>query len=250
MSDAGVNILTYHSISDAPGPTSIPSDIFRAQMDALDQCGYSVISLAEFVDWHGGKKEINPRSAVITFDDGFADFADLAAPIIQSKGWSAITFLPTGCIGGHDSWEGEGVPLRPLMSWQQITDLAEAGIEFGSHTVNHVDLTTLKSEQLQKELSASREQIAERLGKPTRFFAPPYGRSNTLVRSEIEKYYSASVGVRLQRATPRSDLFDLPRIEMHYFRDLRRWRAYLEGRGEGYFALRRGMRRLRELVRS
>lgn len=248
MPDAHINILTYHSISEAPGPTSIPLDTFRGQMEVLAQSGYSVISLSDIVDWHGGTRELDPRSVVITFDDGFADFADVAAPILQSRGWSATVFLPSGCIGGHDSWEGEGAPLRPLMNWQQISDLAAAGIEFGSHTVNHVDLTTLTTERLRDELTASHAAISERLGRLPTFFAPPYGRSNASVRSEIRKYYSASVGVRLQRASRQSDLFDLPRIEMHYFRDLRRWRAHLDGKGEGYFALRRGLRRLRGIA--
>jgi hypothetical protein len=57
-----------------------------------------------------------------------------------------------------------------------------------------------------------------------------------------------SLGTTLQRATRRSDRFDLPRIEMHYFRDPLRWQRFLEGRGEWYFAARRALRGVKRLA--
>ena len=243
-----VDLLMYHSISEAPGPTSIPPSLFRQQLDTLAACGYQAVSLADFAAWHGNRGELPSRPVVITFDDGFADFAEEAYPALAKHGWSATVFLPSGKLGGREDWDGADPVPRALMSWDQVDDLTKKGIDFGSHSMSHADLTALTPDALEEELGRSRDQIGQQLGQAPVSFAPPYGRSNAAVRSAIARYYGVSVGTRLARADRSSDLYDLPRIEMHYFRDAGRWRAYLEGRGEGYFLARRVLRRVRQLA--
>lgn len=249
MADTGVNILMYHSISDAPGPTNIAPGTFKRQMEVLAECGYQPVSLSAFADWHAGRGELPPRPVVITFDDGFADFADHAFPELKARGWTATVFLPTGKMGGHEDWEGaDANPPRTLMSWKQVGELAGQGIDFGGHGVTHADLTRLAPDRLEREIRPPMEEIERRTGRAPVGFAPPYGRSNHLVRARIAACYGVSVGTRLARAGRRSDLFDVPRVEMHYFGDLPRWRAYLEGRANWYFESRRALRRVREIV--
>ena len=202
-------------------------------MDVLAECRYRPISLGDLATWLAGGTELPDRPVVITFDDGFADFAAQAAPVLLARGWSATVFLPTGRMGGPEDWAGANTdPPRPLMNWEQVKTLAGEGFEFGGHSVTHPNLTDLSPADLEREVRQSREEIRERLGRQPASFAPPYGASNPLVRREIAKWYGISVGTRLQRAAPDSDRYDVPRIEMHYFRNLRRWRAYLEGRAE------------------
>ncbi|MHA1569428.1 MAG: polysaccharide deacetylase family protein, partial [Alphaproteobacteria bacterium] len=184
MADTGINILMYHSISDAPGPTSIPPETFRGQMRALAECGYQTISLSAFADWHAGRSELPPRPVVITFDDGFADFADTAFPELRARGWTATVFLPTGKMGGDEDWEGaDRNPPRRLMNWRQVGELAGQGIDFGGHSVTHADLTRLAPDRLESEIRSPMEQIERRIGHAPVSFAPPYGRSNRLVRA-------------------------------------------------------------------
>ena len=243
----GVNILMYHSISSDPGPTSIPPATFKDQMETLAACGYQAVSLSDFADWHGGGT-LPARPVVITFDDGFADFAEHAAPVLRARGWSATVFLPSGRLGGREDWYGANAAPRPLMTWDQAAELAKAGIDFGGHSVSHADLTALAPERLEDEVRRCRDEIGAHLGQAPTSFAPPYGHANPGVLDVIRKWYRLSVGTRLARAKRDSDLFDLPRIEMHYFRDPARWRAHLEGRGELYFAARRALRRVRGLA--
>ena len=97
MSAACTDILMYHSISDAPGPTSISPQIFSAQMDAIADAGVAVISMDDLAD-RLGRGALAPRAVAITFDDGFSDFAKVAWPILRVHNFAAThqsgTLLP------------------------------------------------------------------------------------------------------------------------------------------------------------
>ena len=245
---ASMNILMYHSISSASGPTSIPRDTFRRQIEMLAVCGYESISLSAFNDWRTDKRAAKARSVVITFDDGFADFAESAFEILRAHSYTATVFLPSGKIGGIEDWDGNRSLGRRLMSWSQVLDLSKENIQFGGHSVTHADLTALSSNELEREVRQCRDQIGEKLGCLPVGFAPPYGRSHERERREIRNSFDVSVGTRLARAYPDCDPYDVPRIEMHYFRNVNRWREYLEGRADWYLNARRALRSVKNLV--
>lgn len=239
-------VLMYHSISNEIGPTCMPPKTFGEQLSALRECGYRILDLAELRDWLEGGAEAQDRCAAITFDDAFRDFADEAAPALAAHGFRAAVFVPTGFIGSSSIWEGE--VRRPLLTWSQIRELAAAGFEFGSHSHRHVDLTKLAPQELTEELTRSSQELEAQLSSPTRYFAAPFGKVDPVVQRAIKEHYDISFGVRLGRLGRGVDPFDVPRIEMHYFRDISRWRAFLEGRAEGYFALRKFARSLRAVA--
>lgn len=239
-----IDILMYHSISDAPGPTSIAPSTFAAQMQALAASGLPVVPPDALVD------PPTERSVVITFDDGFADFADTAWPILRDHGFSPIVYLPSGCMGGAENWVGSNTPPRPLLGWNRVESLAAEGVHFGAHSITHPDLACLEPEALETEVANSGQDIATRLGRPIRHFAPPYGSSNPAVRRCIARHYATSVGTRLGVAKPGADIHDLPRLEMFYYTDISRWNAHLAGRGGAYLAARRTLRRMRQMARK
>ena len=241
----GIDVLMYHSISNASGPTSIPVEVFRAQIETLRSAGYETAPLSSLAAWQRGEGTLPRRAVMITFDDGFQDFADVAFPILHAHGFTATVFLPTGRLGGMEDWDGANAPPRRLMSWSAVRELAHQGIAFGGHSVTHTDLTTLAPDRLRDEIKGSQDEIAQHLGQAVDTFAPPYGRLNDRVRVELTRWASVSVGTRLDRANRSSDLTDVPRIEMHYFRSLRLWRTYLGGRASGYLRARRLGRSLR-----
>ncbi len=244
-----IDVLTYHSISDGHGPTCIPAATLRGHLEFIDACGYTIVSVDDFVSWQQGQKVLPQKSIVITFDDGFADFAEQAFPILRQHRATATVFLPTGKVGGVADWDGDqSSPNARLMSWQTVKDLANEGIGFGSHSVTHADLTKLSPQQLVNELVVSKQQVVDRIGKVPTSFAPPYGVSNDTVRRAIGDHYDAAFGTRLQYVDRTSNRYDIPRIEMHYFRDMKRWRAHLAGRGHVYFMARRTLRGVRQKI--
>lgn len=253
MGNAEINslaILTYHSISNDEGPTSIPPDVFRMQMKAIAELGVDAIGLDDVERWMKGEASLSRPSIAITFDDAFQDFADAAFPVLQEYGFRSCVFVPTDLAGGAENWEGANIPPRALMEWTTIRELSAAGVDFGSHSCRHRDLVKLSENELEDDLAASRRELENAISRETPHFAPPYGGSNERVIQAIARHYSLSVGVRLDRARRTSPIHDLPRIEMHYYRDEARWRAFLAGRDALYFTTRRALRGAREFAES
>ena len=247
---AEIDVLMYHSISTEPGPTSIAPGTFKMQMDALATRGYQTISLEDFAAWRRGEKTLPGKSIVITFDDGFLDFAECAHPIMRAHGFTATVFLPSDCIGGVESWAGANARPRALMRWEQIRALANDGIDFGGHSLTHADLTRVTPQEMRRQVGACKDAIEQHTGRRVTSFAPPYGRSTPELRAEIARYYEISVGTRLGRATRSCDPFDVPRIEMFYFCDAARWHDHLDNRGGAYLRVRQFLRGARAALRS
>ncbi len=104
--------LSYHRVTPYPDPSfdvfpgtvSATPEVFAAQMDLLMK-RHNVVSMDQVIDWLGGKADLPPRPAVITFDDGYTDNSTHALPILRERGLPATVFLTTGLIGtGEGAW--------------------------------------------------------------------------------------------------------------------------------------------------
>src|SRR5207249_2648833 len=161
-------VLTFHSISTAPGPTSIDPATFRMQMEVLAESGFASMTCQDFLDWRQGRTKAVTKRVLITFDDAFADFATVAFPVLRERGFSCMVFVPTGKVGKRADWRGAGAPARALMSWSTLSDLAMSGVELGGHGVAHVDLTRLSAENRRNEIEQCVRDLAERTGRRPR----------------------------------------------------------------------------------
>jgi peptidoglycan/xylan/chitin deacetylase (PgdA/CDA1 family) len=168
-------ILMYHGVSHERDAATVGyyqtvtrPEVFAAQMAWLRTAGYQVVSARQALgEWRAGKIS---RTVALTFDDGFRDFATTVFPILRQHGFAATVFLPTAFVGDTPRrFQG-----RECLTWSEVQDLSQAGIEFGSHTVNHPKLCQLGAAQIQTELTDSKAAIEQRLGKVVDSFAYPY----------------------------------------------------------------------------
>lgn len=120
----------------------------------------------------------NPHPALaITFDDGYADNAEVAAPILDRLGLNATFFITAGYMGtGHRfPWDADLAERPRLMTWAQVRELHREGFGIGSHTLHHARLSSVHGPELAEELEASKRRLESELGDDVLDFAFPYG---------------------------------------------------------------------------
>lgn len=242
-----VRILMYHSIANGRGPLAIPPGTFRSQLDALAERGFRGVSLRDYLALVDGGHSID-RIVVLTFDDGYHDCAEVVVPDIESRGWSCTIFVSANLIGSPSGWDPDGGGKRALIDWTQANDFSLRRIEIGAHGVTHRDLTQMDFGDACREIDTSKRTIEDRIGAPVVSFAAPYGRITPALREHVSRSFQCAVGSDMAVATAASDRYDLPRIDMWYFRNQERWSAYLDG-ARAYFAVRRALRRVRASTR-
>jgi peptidoglycan/xylan/chitin deacetylase (PgdA/CDA1 family) len=155
---------------------------FARQIRWLARRGYVGIRPAEWEEWRHRGKGLPDKPVLITFDDGYADLAEYALPVLRRYGFGAVVFVVTGLVGGTNAWdETQGSGTRHLLTADQIRYWATQGIEFGSHGRTHADLTGLSAEELAKEIVGSRDELANLLKSPVASFAYPFGSYNQTV---------------------------------------------------------------------
>jgi hypothetical protein len=166
-----VNCLAFHDIGDEfnLSISRVNTKSFDRLLRYLAQTGRRGVCLSE---------SSQPNTVALTFDDGLENFYDLAFPILRRYGFTATVFLVSDYIGQSTAWDYHE---RNHLTWQQIAELAEAGIEFGSHSASHKDLRDLDDEELSYELYGSKEFLEQKLGRPVKYVSFPFGRFNKRV---------------------------------------------------------------------
>jgi peptidoglycan/xylan/chitin deacetylase (PgdA/CDA1 family) len=175
--DSKVIITAFHRVNDQLPPDSLTcrSDMFE-EFCTYFKKNFRVVPLAEQIA--GFKSGANLGGTLsITFDDGYLDNYEVAAPILQRLGLPATFFITSDFIGSQrvPFWDKE-LPFQPgWMSWDQVRDLAKRGFSIGGHTVNHIDMGKEPTDAIRVELSTSKQRIESELGTGIELFAYPFG---------------------------------------------------------------------------
>ena len=188
-------ILMYHRIKDdIKKELSIKKNHFSWQMNYLKKNNYSVLSMSEAYE-KIKNNAIKGRHMVISFDDGYQDYYSDAFPVLKQHQFPSILYLVPGYIDNDQVyWWDVDIGQSQLLSWEKIRELGGSPlIEFGSHTLNHYDLNTIKGKQLEYELQKSKDILQEKLKKPVEHFSYPRGIHHEEAEKMIKQIYDTGV---------------------------------------------------------
>ena len=221
-----VPIFTYHSIDDSGSVISTSPCRFREQMQILNERSFEIISLTTLINRLRDNQHISNRTAVITFDDGFKNFYSVAYRTLMNHGFTATVFLVPGYFGKNNQWRGQlkGVPVLDLLNWEEVREMADNGIDFGAHGMNHTVLPKLTLAEAREEIVQSKSIIQRYLKKDVRVFSYPYGITNKAILEIVCEEFQGACGTRMNFVKSDSNIYELPRIDMFYFSDNARFR--------------------------
>jgi peptidoglycan/xylan/chitin deacetylase (PgdA/CDA1 family) len=169
----GVRILGYHSISDRRHFLCVSPLAFRKQMELVAASDAIPIPLATAVELLAEK--IDRRYVCVTFDDGYRDNLEAAAPVLRELGIPATIFVVTAVIDGSATFSWFDDP-PPALSWDEVRSLdAETSIDIQAHTRTHPWLPTVDDEHAREEIVGSKHDLEEQLGHPVTSFCYPAG---------------------------------------------------------------------------
>ncbi|MEU3574611.1 polysaccharide deacetylase family protein [Kitasatospora sp. NPDC036755] len=165
----------YHSVAvekEDPYRLTVSPDRFAEQIAWLHRSGRRGVSVRELMRARALGRDAGLVG--LTFDDGYADFARYAVPILQAYGFTATAYVVADLLGRDNDWDTEG-PRKQLLTVQEVTELAAAGWEIGSHGLGHRALPGLPPEALAVQARESRRLLEEAVGGRVTGFCYPYG---------------------------------------------------------------------------
>lgn len=226
-------ILMYHAVAENPPAAtrrlSISPRSLDEQIAFLVDRGFTGMTFSDLAHAFETGKALPERPVALTFDDGYADFAENAWPILRRYDFPATVFVTSGWIADAGP-NAAGAPLDQMLNWAQVRELAAAGIEIGAHSHSHPKLDRLNDAALCLELRVGRALLEDRIGAPVRSLAYPFGYSTPRVRLATRAAgYGCAAAVRNFRATSADDIFMLPRLTIRRSTDHAAFAAVMDG---------------------
>lgn len=210
---AVATILCYHVV-ESPSDTqfTISRETFDRQMAYLSAAGYRVIPLSQVADYLTGKRRsLPPNAVVLTIDDGWRSTYTEFFPITRRYGFTFTAFV-------YPKFVGMG---RYAVTWEQLREMADAGVEIESHALSHPFLARTRgqfssaryAQWLAHELIDSKKIIEQHTGKPVRSLAYPYGDFDSAVVAQTRAAgYDAAVTATFGAVREGHDPYRLNRV--------------------------------------
>jgi peptidoglycan/xylan/chitin deacetylase (PgdA/CDA1 family) len=231
-------VLCYHSVSKIwPHALSVTPDAFRRQVTSIARTGLPPVTAQELA-------EGTRRGVHVTFDDAYRDVLGVLHLLeelhLPTTVFTSTAYADEGralAVPELAADAGERPEALATMNWEELRELAERGVEIGSHTVSHPHLTLLSDEELDRELRDSRVRIEDELRRPARLLAYPYGEHDARVQAAVKRAGYAAAFAQWPGSSLRND-YALPRVSFYRADSLRRAMFKTTKLGPGLASLR------------
>ena len=239
----GPLIVMYHGIG---GENGVTVEAFERQLAVLIK-RRRVVSLAKAVESLGQGE--SGDLAAITFDDGYRDFAELAAPVLRAKRLHATLFVAAGWLGKTNAWDANRL-MRDILTGRELRELDPDRVTIGAHGLSHTRLSGAPANRLRAETSGARKVLEDVCGRAVTLFAYPYGQRDDFdvaaERAVENAGFIAACSTRFGRGSGPAERFRLRRVGVEPEDSLRTVEQKLDGAydwivlKEALGALRRG----------
>jgi peptidoglycan/xylan/chitin deacetylase (PgdA/CDA1 family) len=174
-----IPILMYHQI-DVPPPRGTPlrglivaPSSFAWQMRMLSILGFKGLSMRDLEPYLIGER--TDRVVGITFDDGYQNNLIYALPVLKRHNFTATCYGVSNFVGKTNAWDAGKIAQKPLMTKQDWVAWRDAGMDVGSHTQTHANLTTINAHEARAQIINSKADLQQTVGTEVRHFCYPYG---------------------------------------------------------------------------
>lgn len=206
---ADVPIVMYHHVGPLPPnpdiyrrDLTVSPDLFEQTLAKLADQGVETVTMADLFEHFAGGQALPKRSVVLTFDDGYDDAYEHAFRLLKARQMVGTFFVTT------DFLERPG-----YLTWAQVQEMADAGMEIAAHSMNHADFTKIGPNELKRQLVEPKAILEEHLGQPVRFLAYPAGKYNPAVMAATRAAgYEAAVTVLHGTRHVPANAFELRRV--------------------------------------
>jgi poly-beta-1,6-N-acetyl-D-glucosamine N-deacetylase len=201
-------VVMYHRFGeDAIRDTNTPLAQFDLHLEELKTGGYSVLPLPEIVAAVAAGRPLPDRAVGITIDDAFASVYREAWPRLRAAGFPFTVFVSTDAVDRG----GMGI-----MTWDQIRELAAAGVTIGHHGAAHAHMAFARAETNSADIAKATGRFVEELGRRPDLFAYPYGEYSRALRAAVEAAgFVAAFGQHSGVAWAGGDMFAWPRFALN-----------------------------------
>ncbi len=197
-------VLMYHQVDEKPQSTPIarvltvtPSQ-FSSELDYLAAHHRRAVGVRDYLDALAAHRPTNDM-VIVTFDDGYADQYTRAFRILRQHHDRATFFITTGNVGKINH-----------LTWRDIGIMARAGMSFGGHSVEHIDLSQLTKAEQSQQIAGSLAALRAHLGTRPVVYAYPAGAFNRMTETLLAQQH-----VELGFTTdPQFEIGDLRRYEI------------------------------------
>ncbi len=221
-----VPILMYHVVQDDPNSNSLflSPGHFQEHLDYLETAGIHPVTMKQVWEhWYNGGK-LPEKPIVLSFDDGYRSMYTEVWPRLKAKGMTGVFYIITGHIGRDTN-----------LTEDMIREMAAGGMEIGSHTINHLDMSTLSTAQLDSELQESRAVLEQLTGQSVVSFCYPSGSYGDSAREAVVRAgYTTAVTTAYGIASQSDNPFTLSRIRISLGDNGKALEAKLSAMGENW----------------
>ena len=216
--DEGVLSIMYHRFDENKYPsTNIQMDIFKKHIQLIKDLDYDFIHPKDFENnFNIPKKQ---KKILITIDDAFQSFYEVAWPFLKKNKIPFILFVSTEPVGNTG-----------YMTWSQIREIeSENFAVIGHHSHSHEYLIDVSNEDFINDIETANKIFNEKIGYIPNLFSYPFGEYSEFMRQYISKKFTYAFGQHSGVIDINKEKFQLPRFPINEnYGEIKRFRSIMK----------------------